>query len=131
MGVSLLSVASGFVLVFRMGTSEILPSVPTGELLAFLALMVLPGLALWALVADRSVRAGHFAAQAGSGASRAPSIDEQVVVAPATESETAAADEGQDWPEHDAHGRPSPERHRRRAEVVTRQTVPPSIRRAG
>lgn len=132
MGVSVLSVACGFMLVFRMGTSEILPSVPTGELLAFLGLMILPGLAIWAVAADRSARSGLVSSAEHAHTHSGEATDIHPAANQAAAGEMQGADVSDtEWSEHDAHGRPAPERHRRRADVVVRREVGPGVRRAG
>lgn len=51
---ALLSVTSGFVLVFRLLTPGTLDRIPTPVLLGVLALLALPILAVWVVIAERS-----------------------------------------------------------------------------
>ncbi len=54
--VCVVSVAAGFALVFRSSASDVLPSVPTPQLVGLLALMVLPGCVLLLARADRAAQ---------------------------------------------------------------------------
>lgn len=138
--VCVVSVAAGFALAFRSSASDVLPNVPTPQLLGLLALMALPGCVLMLARADRAAQR-DAAAKLAATATTTDTIEQTALTSDIEQTAAANAARGVPAVGGDARehaptrpGEDSVERHRRRSDLATRpvssRTAPTALRRA-
>jgi hypothetical protein len=118
-----LSLAAGFVLVFRLATPATAAGLPTVDLLGLVGLLVLPPLAAWAFAFDRRT-ARRLAAVPEPGAEPAPA-EPAPAARPASTLEAKPADFGR---REAVPGRTLLDRHRRRQPEPAKREHAPSRR---
>ncbi len=146
-GVScLVSVGLGLALVFRVVTPETLSRVHTPELLAMMGLLVMPGLAAWAIHTERRIRLKKLRQAEALAAAAAPLAElkpSAPLPSPWLSARPPAASPAQASPHRREPQRPTPGRHaetpaaaattpsapsRQTPPAVSAPSVPPSVR---